>query len=155
MSHGNHQRRHYGSVPKTKPKPAPQVDRRAQLVCAKKNRYPDELTARAAGCSSIGLHANTDTLYAYRCSACRGWHLTRFPCGLPITADDPVAEAAAHEQLLGEIRAKPVTTWHSCAHGEQPGEAWKHAACLALEQQGKLERHRTHERSIIWKLKGP
>jgi hypothetical protein len=43
--------------------------------CESKRRYPDELTARAAG--QFYSAKNEVTLYLYPCSLCRGWHLTR------------------------------------------------------------------------------
>lgn len=57
--------------------------------CAAKHRYPDELSARAAGMYAIETHRNTDALDAYQCPICHGWHLTRQINGIAITATDP------------------------------------------------------------------
>jgi hypothetical protein len=50
----------------------------AQLrrMCADKNRYPDELTARAAGQYYL-THFATSKLFVYKCPECAGFHLTR------------------------------------------------------------------------------
>jgi hypothetical protein len=45
-------------------------------MCIAKNRYPDELTARAAGQHYRERYAS-ESLYVYRCPQCAGFHLTR------------------------------------------------------------------------------
>lgn len=45
-------------------------------MCLSKNRYPDKLTACAAGAHFIET-MQVDGLWYYRCPICRGWHLTR------------------------------------------------------------------------------
>lgn len=47
-------------------------------MCVAKNRYPDELTARAAG-QHYREHYASELLYIYRCPHCAGFHLTRTP----------------------------------------------------------------------------
>lgn len=49
---------------------------RADPACRKKNRYTDELQARAAAMLSIA-ERNVPKLWIYRCQHCHGWHLTR------------------------------------------------------------------------------
>lgn len=44
-------------------------------MCREKNRYPDEITARAAGSHYIDTDQIPD-LWVYFCEHCRGWHLT-------------------------------------------------------------------------------
>lgn len=71
--------------------------KRAQVVCRKKRRHPDEITARAAAQCAIQVFGNVTELYIYRCKECRGWHLTRFPnpgTAYRVTADEMVHEAA-------------------------------------------------------------
>ncbi|MDN7537021.1 hypothetical protein [Burkholderia cenocepacia] len=46
-----------------------------QRMCAHKNRYPDELTARAAGAHYVTL-GQVSALWVYRCPICNGFHLT-------------------------------------------------------------------------------
>jgi hypothetical protein len=47
-------------------------------MCESKLRYPDEITARAAGMASLEqLPDRADRLYTYNCPLCRGWHLTK------------------------------------------------------------------------------
>lgn len=43
--------------------------------CLSKIRYPDQMTARAAG-MYYGPRNNV-TLYVYQCKFCGGWHLTK------------------------------------------------------------------------------
>ena len=45
-------------------------------MCQSKLRYPDEITARAAGLH-YREHYATIALYVYRCPHCAGYHLTR------------------------------------------------------------------------------
>jgi hypothetical protein len=47
-----------------------------QRMCFRKHRYPDELTARAAGHSYMTQYA-TSPLYVYKCPECAGYHVTR------------------------------------------------------------------------------
>jgi hypothetical protein len=47
-----------------------------ERMCASKSRYPDELTARAAG-QHYREHNETKPLFVYRCPNCRGYHLTK------------------------------------------------------------------------------
>ena len=44
-------------------------------TCRAKRRFSDELAARAAALVRIGTGAIA-TLWVYRCTQCRGWHLT-------------------------------------------------------------------------------
>lgn len=53
-------------------RPVAQIER----MCAGKARYPDELTARAAG-QHYQQRMRTKPLYIYRCPHCGGHHLTR------------------------------------------------------------------------------
>lgn len=49
-----------------------------ERMCAGKTRYPDELTARAAGQHYQGRdRMATKKLYVYKCPHCAGHHLTR------------------------------------------------------------------------------
>jgi len=43
--------------------------------CTSKVRYPDAITARAAG--QYYGDSNQVTLYVYQCQFCKGWHLTK------------------------------------------------------------------------------
>lgn len=45
--------------------------------CEKKQRYPDEFTARAAG--MIDQEKYQVKMYMYPCGICKGWHLTKAP----------------------------------------------------------------------------
>lgn len=45
-------------------------------ACAKKKRYADDLTARAAAMESCSKYGE-DVLFTYQCPVCRGWHLTK------------------------------------------------------------------------------
>lgn len=46
--------------------------------CRAKRRYSDEMTARADGTTLIsGGHTSATQMFCYRCTHCRGWHLTR------------------------------------------------------------------------------
>jgi hypothetical protein len=130
----------------------PPVDQKAALVCARKRRYPDEITARASAASSIERHQNTDQLSVYRCQVCRGWHLTRFKVGIPVKAGDPVAEQDWRNELLAIARAGKVQTYRNCEHGDKIDQKWLHEACLTLEQEGKLRRHFEREHSVTWVL---
>lgn len=137
------------SKPKTRASP-PQVETKSARVCASKHRHPDEITARAAAAMHIEQIANVDTLYVYRCPECNGWHLTKHPNGVPVRAGDPVAEESAHGQLLGLIMSGKVSSYFDCAHGERPDQIWIHSACLTLEAQGKIRRHKEHAHQIVW-----
>lgn len=67
---------------------------RTDPTCKDKPRYPDELTARAAGAVSLAERQNREWLWVYRCKHCRGgWHLTHKDQGnaFAITVDNPVA----------------------------------------------------------------
>lgn len=48
-------------------------------TCRRKHRHADQVTALAAGMHSLAEHARdgTERLFAYKCHACRGWHLTK------------------------------------------------------------------------------
>lgn len=48
-----------------------------ERMCASKSRYPDELTARAAGQHYRGRQYAPSPLYVYKCPHCAGYHLTR------------------------------------------------------------------------------
>lgn len=64
----------------------------AVATCIGKQRYCDEITARAAGSSLIGKGwATVPVLYVYRCQQCRGWHFTRSPQGDAITGEHTFA----------------------------------------------------------------
>jgi hypothetical protein len=56
------------------------VERR-ERQCESKNRYPDELTARASGLYHQDRNKLGD-LWVYPCKLCRGWHLTSLDNGL-------------------------------------------------------------------------
>ena len=47
--------------------------------CRRKHRHADQVTALASAMHSLACHPEdgVDRLYAYRCEACRGWHLTK------------------------------------------------------------------------------
>ncbi len=45
--------------------------------CAHKNRYPDEVTARAMGITQSEMSGYK--IFIYPCVTCRGWHLTKSP----------------------------------------------------------------------------
>lgn len=45
-------------------------------MCGKKRRYPDELTARAAGQYLEAQEGGGLKLWVYRCPVCQGHHLT-------------------------------------------------------------------------------
>lgn len=49
-----------------------------ERMCASKTRYPDELTARAAG-QHYRERMTTKNLYVYKCPHCAGHHLTHVP----------------------------------------------------------------------------
>lgn len=49
-----------------------------ERMCKRKQRYPEELTAVAAGMGYLEHAANkTRLLWTYRCKFCKGWHLTK------------------------------------------------------------------------------
>lgn len=50
---------------------------RIYASCERKQRYPDELTARAAG--RMFSEKEGYPLWLYPCRVCRGWHLTKLP----------------------------------------------------------------------------
>lgn len=66
--------------------------KRTVVNCRSKNRYPDELAARAAGMVAIQRFGEQRTLYVYKCRECRGWHLTKRDHGslARVTGDNPV-----------------------------------------------------------------
>lgn len=72
---------------------APPV-RQVVLNCAKKTRWPDEMSSRAGAMSSIERFGGVDRLWIYRCPFCRGWHLSRNNAGRKwmVTKDNPVHE---------------------------------------------------------------
>lgn len=49
---------------------------RLERECASKNRYPDEIAARASGLHHQDRN-KLDGLWVYPCKHCAGWHLTR------------------------------------------------------------------------------
>lgn len=44
--------------------------------CESKLRYPNEMTAVAAGLHYMGKH-QVEKLWRYQCKLCHGWHVTR------------------------------------------------------------------------------
>lgn len=125
-------------------------------VCASKRRHSDEVSARAAGSLHLEENGKGQTeLYAYRCQCCFGWHLTRFPQGAPITAADPVKDRRpdAMQEVMDLIMTGPLTSYFDCPHGDTDKQQGIHQACMELERQGKILRHRQHARQIIWKAK--
>lgn len=53
--------------------------------CTSKVRYPDQITARAAGIYLSEMHHHA--LYLYPCKYCKGWHLTRHENRISAKAD--------------------------------------------------------------------
>lgn len=68
---------------------SPEKVEKSIIVCQRKRRYPDEISARVFAMNSIQQTDETLSLYVYRCNVCAGWHLTRFHVGVPVTANDP------------------------------------------------------------------
>jgi hypothetical protein len=46
-------------------------------VCIHKNRFNDEMQARAAALVQLDRSPDLNRLFVYTCPYCRGWHLTR------------------------------------------------------------------------------
>ncbi len=59
--------------------PARSEDVSMERSCLSKTRYPDEATASASALHLLetGKVEQTITFYTYRCTNCRGWHLTK------------------------------------------------------------------------------
>ena len=51
-------------------------EKREIITCNQKKRYSDEFVARAVG-ASLSVQFSTAELYMYKCSNCRGYHITR------------------------------------------------------------------------------
>lgn len=47
------------------------------LNCRAKNRYSDEVGARAGALWSLSHNTDLQRLYVYKCPCCNGWHVTR------------------------------------------------------------------------------
>lgn len=54
----------------------PPCKNKGRLNCLTKHRYPDQLTAQAAGISHSERHPEL-VLHVYCCPHCHGYHLTR------------------------------------------------------------------------------
>lgn len=82
---------------------APPVKRKQKINCMNKRRYPDEITARAVTAHLIdaGL-TDRPVLWVYRCSECRGFHLTkRFSQRVPgVTSSDTFARVGAERKAI-------------------------------------------------------
>ena len=57
----------------------PPLKHKGKLTCLSKRRYPDELTAHAAGAYSKEASGFVGALFVYQCTYCRGYHLTKHP----------------------------------------------------------------------------
>lgn len=69
--------------------------RKALVTCEGKNRYPDDIGARAAAMDALQRYGNKEgvtALWVYKCGECDGWHLTkqRRPDKFKVTAENPV-----------------------------------------------------------------
>ena len=124
--------------------------RTPEEVCESKVRHPDELVARAAAAHRIAANRNADRLYVYRCTVCRGWHLTRFPVGIPVTADDTHAVDAWREEVAPFLARERVQTYRDCPFGELRFQKWLHQTFLRLEAEGLVKRHFERENAITW-----
>ena len=75
-------------------KPPPVTDVRLWRSCQRKHRWPDEMSARAGALHSLEI-TDTKKLWIYRCSICRGWHLTKLftEAHLRVTKENPCPKA--------------------------------------------------------------
>jgi hypothetical protein len=122
------------------------------IACKQKNRYSDEITARAAAMDSIQKYQNVEKLYVYNCPICSGWHLTRSNTDIAITEDNPFDEqSTAHEEFLSIIQAGPVTTISEKKKEYTEQELWLYNLCLELEAKNKIYRFKTKEDQIQWR----
>lgn len=65
-----------------------------ERMCSGKHRWPDEVSVMAGALHALETHPPmSGRLYYYRCSECRGWHLTKSkqPGQKPVTLGLPVA----------------------------------------------------------------
>lgn len=122
---------------------------RALLVCSSKHRHADEATARSAAMTAIELYKKVDRLHVYKCPVCHGWHLTRKPNGMAVTASDPVFVPRPEDEVFRLIQTGPTTSVFG-ALAKTRNLKWIHQACLMLEQEGRIERKSQHAGQIVW-----
>lgn len=76
---------------------------RTDPTCSAKNRYCEEVTARAGGTLALQEMRNRAKLWCYRCKHCNGWHLTHTDQGARwlIKIDDPAPSASLAAVMKG------------------------------------------------------
>ena len=121
----------------------------ALLVCSSKHRHADEATARSAAMTAIQMYRKVELLHVYKCPICHGWHLTRRPNGLPVTVDNPVFVPRPEDEVLQLIQTGPVTSLIGI-FARTKNQRWIHRTCLALEQEGRIERKCQQDGQIVW-----
>jgi hypothetical protein len=120
-----------------------------EKTCQRKRRYADEFAARAAGMQTLCANKKQGEIHVYRCSVCRGWHLTSFPVGTAVTSQDPVYEPSFVDEIL-DLMAEGTITSYFGSTGDSPEMQLIHSTCLEMNQNGLIEQVGYVVGGIVW-----